>query len=194
MIAFALLVSLAAGDPQAEPQPRQEPPPYTLEGVRRAAAAAERPPDDSQDDSSEPARRLARPRSPQRIDVSAWAPEPTIQLPHSDRLFTTSLAPAGPAWHQEFLAMTRPALYDPFGYMTNGERVEAVASNLAFAVAVEGITRLVKAVVHDQRRRGVDRLRREIDEEMAVVEQRYKDYLASKQDGPAEGPAKKAPQ
>jgi hypothetical protein len=193
MIAIALIVSLASVDPQAEPQPKQEPPPYTVEGVRRAAASADRPAGDAAADEQEPPRRLVRPGPRQQIDIAAWAPAPTPQLPRSDRLFTTSLAPTGPAWHQEFLGITRPSLYDPFGYMTNGERVEAVASNVAFGMAVDGVARLVKAIVRDQRRRSRERLRRDIDVEIALVEHRYKAYLASKQDGPVEDSVKKTP-
>jgi hypothetical protein len=180
---------------QAPKTPADQAPPFTLDGVRRAAVLADQPsPDQPPPDPAQPAKPITKSAARQQIDVATWAPAVTFRAPHDDRTFTTSLAPNGPAWHQEFLAMTTPELYSPFAYMGNAERLEAVASSMAFAYVVNGLTRLVQALVHEQKNHKVEKVRREIDEETKLVDQRHKDWLADQQQAnPASQPIKKRP-
>jgi len=213
MLAAAILMPLvlAAGSSrgQAQPQPlaqgqqqsqasqapANQQPPYTLDGVRRATSMSGQADTNEEPDADTPppSRKLARPSTQQKIEIATWAPEPAPWVPRADDdLITGSLALAGPAWHQEFLGLTTPDLYSPFGNMGNAERLVAVASGTAFALGVEGVTRLVQAISREHSRRKVLGLRREIDAETALVEQRHEAYLAEKQksDGTDE-PAKK---
>jgi hypothetical protein len=187
----------AQATPQAQPSntPADQAPPFTLDGVRRAATLADQPsPDRPPPDPAQPAKPITKSAARQQIDVATWAPEPTFRPPHDDRTFTTSLAPNGPAWHQEFLAMTTPELYSPFAYMGNAERLEAVASSMAFAYVVNGLTRLVQALVHEQKSHKVEKVRREIDEETKLVEQRHKAWLTEQQQAtPSSQPIRKRP-
>jgi len=186
MLATVLLSLALVATPteaQTATQPDQKPP-YTLDGVRRAGRPAEKPAGTDSADPVEPAKPVTRSAAQQKIDIATWSPEPTIRLPQSEQLVTTSLAPVGPAWHQQFIAMTVPAYYgSPFDAMGNAERAQAVATSVAFAAAFEGATRLVKAAVRGYRNRKLDSLRREIDEETAIVERRHRDYLAEKNRG-----------
>jgi hypothetical protein len=192
MVVALLLLSLALVATRSEAQstaPDQKPP-YSLAGVRRAAADAETPGPDAAADEPQPARPLTRSAARQKIDVATWSPEPTLRLPQSDRLVTTSLAPAGTAWHQDFLAMTqRDYGASPFDMMGNAERAQAVATSAAFAVAIEGVSRLVQHFRTSYREGKVARVRREIDEETVLVEQRYQAYLAEQKKSGADAPA-----
>jgi hypothetical protein len=197
LIALVLAASPLQAQGAAAPQPPSAAPapPFTLDGVRRAAVLADQPSSDQPPpDPAQPAKPISKSAARQQIDVATWAPEPTFRPPHDDRALTTSLAPNGPAWHQEFLAMTTPELYSPFAYMGNAERLEAVASGMAFAYVVNGLTRLVQALVHEQKSHKVEKVRREIDEETKLVEQRYKAWLAEQQQAnPSGQPIKKMP-
>jgi hypothetical protein len=54
---------------------------------------------------------------------------------------------AHPTWNDQFLAMTGPANYSvPFSPMSNGQRLEALASSVGFGLAIGAITSLI----HDQ--------------------------------------------
>lgn len=63
---------------------------------------------------------------------------------------------------------------DPFELMGNRERVEAVASSLAFGVAIDGLARLVQRLRSSYRQQKVNKVRQEIDEETKIVEAAYK--------------------
>jgi hypothetical protein len=195
MPAAALLISVALLASQAEAQTPEDPrPPYTLAGVRRAAGLGDKPAEDPAPDESRPARPLTRPAARQQIDIAAWSPAPTVRLPQSDRLVSASLAPTGPAWHHEFLGMTqRDYGASPYDMMGNAERVQALATSMAFGLAIDGISRLVQHALKSYREGKVNRIRREIDAETAIVEQLYKESQAAKKDGPAQAPLRKAP-
>jgi hypothetical protein len=178
----ALLIPVALIASQAEAQPPPDPrPPYTLAGVRRAATTGEKPVQDQAADDSQPSRPITRSAARQQIDVTTWSPEPTLRLPQSDRFVTASLAPAGSFWHQEFLAMNqREYGTSPFDMMGNAERAQAVATSMAFGLAIDGISRLVQQVLKSYHEGKVNKIRREIDAETAIVEQRYKAAQAAK--------------
>ena len=194
----ALVGFLCAAVPSAAqpPQPAGQAPPFTLDGVRRAAAAAEKPPEAPAEtepqDAPRPSRPLSRAAAKQQFDIQSWMPGSSVRLPHDDRLVTTSLAPAGSAWHQEFLAMTQLEYgASPFDMMGNAERVQAVATSMAFAAAIDGLGRLVHHVRKSYREGKIQKIRREIDEETAIVERLYKEKKAAEA---AEGtPVRKTP-
>jgi hypothetical protein len=170
-----LALGLVATQSEAQTTAPDQKPPYSLAGVRRAATAGEKPAQDAAADEPQPARPLTRSAARQQVDITTWSPEPTVSLPQIDRLVTASLAPAGPAWHQEFLGMTqRDYGASPFDMMGNAERVQALSTSTAFAVAIEGVSRLVQHLRTSYREGKVTRVRREIDEETALVEQSYK--------------------
>ena len=121
-------------------------------------------------------------------------PTSTVKLPHDDRFVTTSLAPMGSAWHQQFLGMTQ-AEYgsSPFDMMGNAERVQAVASSVAFGAAIDGLGRLIQYARKSHRQGKVQKIRREIDEETAVVERLYKEKKADEAAAASGAPVRKAP-
>jgi hypothetical protein len=179
-VALAALALLAAQSAAQTPPP-DAPPPYTLAGVRRAAAAADRPPpggDPATEGAEQPTRPLWRSANQQKIAVATWAPEVTYRPPLDDRPVTPSLAPVGNYWHQEFLSTTTPdEVRAPFGMM-GGADVAAISSSVAFAFAFDQAVRLVQHLRKAHRQGKVDKLRRQIDEETALVEKLYRERLA----------------
>jgi hypothetical protein len=133
-----------------------------------ATAQAESPSDDRT-----PPRNLAS-TGAQQLRVATAVSVGTAKPLRDDRLVTTSLAPMGMGWHQEFIGMTQPSYgssqFDPMG---NFERVEAVASSAAFAFAIDAVTQLVTHIVNDARDRKATRLRKEIEAERLEVERAY---------------------
>ena len=90
MVVTAALISLVAL--AAAPD---QPPPYTVSGVRRAAAEAGKPIEGAATPDTVPAplpaRSLAR-AARQQLDVGAWLPPPPpVALPRDDRFVTASL-------------------------------------------------------------------------------------------------------
>jgi hypothetical protein len=203
-IAVALISLLAIAAPTAgqPPAPPDQKPPFTLEGVRRAASVAgspaEQPVEGEDLDATRPPKPVTRSAAQQQFDIQTWMPGPTIKVPRDDRFVTTSLAPMGSAWHQEFLGMTVPAYYgSPFDAMGNAERAQAVATSAAFAVAsnlaIDGVGQLVKHLRKAYREAKVNKIRREIDEETAIVERLYKQKKAAESEAAAGVPVRKAP-
>jgi hypothetical protein len=177
MVVAAALVSLVVLG-QAEPQSAtpEQPPAYTLSGVRRAGQPSPGEPATTPTESpsdTTPPRGLASAAEQQlRVEsnVSAVGAKPL----RDDRLITTSLAPMGTAWHQEFIGMTQPAYgSSPLDPMGNFERVQAVASSAVFAFAIDAVTQLVTHIVNDSRTRKATKLRKEIDAERLEAERAY---------------------
>ena len=195
LIALLGVAAPCAAQPQTPPDQR---PPFTLDGVRRAAAAAEKPAEDTAEPEPEDVSRrpkpLTRSAARQQFDIRSWMPTSTVKLPHDDRFVTTSLAPMGSAWHQQFLGMTQ-AEYgsSPFDMMGNAERVQAVASSMAFGAAIDGLGRLIQYARKSHRQGQVQKVRREIDEETAIVERLYQESQATMKDGSAQPALRKAP-
>ncbi len=177
MVVTAALVSLAlaAGTAEAQPAPVDQAPPYTLSGVREAAreaaARAAAPAEQAPPSTPPPTGPLARSAKQQPLKVETWSPSPPITLPSDDRLVTPSLAPHGPAWHQQFIAMTEPVYASSqYELLNNNERAVAVASSMGFALAVDGVSRLVQHLRGSYHDRQVRKIRREIDAETEALE------------------------
>jgi hypothetical protein len=175
MVITAALISLVVVAAPAEPQPPpDQPPAYTLSGVRRAAAGAG-PQADEATPAAVPSKPLARSAAGQQLAVGTRVPKPAVTQGADDRFVTTSLAPMGSGWHQEFLDMTAPPYgSSPYDAMSNVQRVQGVASSMAFALAIDGIVRLVDHLRTSYHDRKVTKVRREIDAETAEVERIYK--------------------
>ena len=193
MVLTVALISLAVLAAPAEPQsaPPDQPPAYTLSGVRRASVPAPAP-------STEPVPSAPLPSKPlthsagQRLNVESPPRGTPVPLPHDDRFVTASLGPLGPGWHQEFIGMTMPQEGStPFGLMTtNGDRAVGMATSMAFALAIQEAVGLVGKLVGSYHEWKVSKLRKEIDAERLVMEQLYQ---ASQNSGPDASPIKKRP-
>jgi hypothetical protein len=182
MVITAALISLAVMATPAEPQtpPPDQVPAYTLSGVRRAAARTEPKPEEAEPSSTAvPSKPLTGSAERQRLTVETRTPQPASMPIPDDRFVTSSLAPMGSGWHQEFLDMTAPVYgSSPFDNMGNRERVTAVATSTAFGLAIDGVGRLVKHLRKAYREQKVNKVRREIDAETAEVERLYRAGLA----------------
>jgi hypothetical protein len=90
---------------------------------------------------------------------------------------------ATPTWHEEFLAMTGPKGYGgPYYGSTNGERLLAVTSSVAIALAVAGVAsaveRTIVSPIHykvvkykaDRKQKKIEKVRAEIRAELAELE------------------------
>jgi hypothetical protein len=183
MLLAAALISVAVADPQA---PVQAPPPvasssttasdskpYTIKGVR--AALAGRPVIDyNVHDRDGQGSRVAMTF---RSDRSSWWSQVASDWQEGWSRGAT------PTWHQEFLAMTGPKGYGgPYYGSTNGERLLAVTSSAAIALAVAGVAsifeRTIVSPIHDKvvkykadrKQKKVEKIRTEIRAELAELE------------------------
>jgi hypothetical protein len=187
MVVAAALVSLTvlATAPDAQQASADQAPPFTLSGVRHATAAVEPPivQGEAVPPVPLPSRPLAR-SAQQQLNVETLSPPRPVTLPPGDRFVTPSLAPAGPAWHQEFRAMTVPAYAaSEFELMGNSERAVAAASSVVFGLAVDGVSRLVQQWRSNHQHRKVEKLRRQIDDETAAVERLHGASQATREAG-----------
>jgi hypothetical protein len=146
MVLAAAMISLAVLAPQAGPQPA--PPdngkPYSVEGVRKAAAPGPTPTiDTSSIERDERGYRMGIEYSAAISDPCGWIVTP-FRPSWCGPVWT---GVTYPTWHDQFVAMTGPDNYSvPFSPMSNGQRLQAVASNVAFGLAIGAITSLI----HDQ--------------------------------------------
>ena len=165
MVLAVALISLVALSTQPEPQAARSDDslPYTLSGVRRTSNVNARP-------SAESAT-IVQIRPGQRLAVeSQFLPCTGCDLMVTSGPSWASTAP--PTWHDQFLAMTYPDQATPFNSMAgNRDRAMAVATSVGFALAFQGITKLVQKIAGNVRQNKVDKVRSEIDAELAVLEQ-----------------------
>jgi hypothetical protein len=164
MILAAALISLATLPTSAERQPAQSDAsrPYTLSGVRRASNVDAQPAADSVHVSQRgPGFRLA-------VETKTAACSTCDLVVTSGPSWAT---PTPPTWHDQFLGMSYPVQATPSNSMAgNRDRVTAVATSIGFALAFQGVARLVQKIagnVHQERQR---KTRSEIDAELAALE------------------------
>jgi hypothetical protein len=166
MVFTAALVSLVVMLPMDDPQSATSStvPPYSVAGVRRAAGGGTYPSIDST--STEPrgsGLRLA-------VESQTVDTDPCARVITSCRPTWTLLA--APTWHDEFMTMTGPSLGSPLNSMAgNKDRLMAVASSAGFALAFQGVARLVQKIAVGARQNRVNKVRREIEAELAELEQ-----------------------
>ncbi len=158
---LSLAVMLQAPDPP--PQAPDTPPPYSLEGVRKAASRQDRP-------ASEPGP-VERHVSQYRLSVD------TQQLtsgPCSQLVIVCQPAwrvGGAATWNDQFLAMTNPVLASPLvAPPGNGDRAVGAATSLGFALAFQGVAHLVHKAVTNKRDGKVKKIRAEIAAELAAIE------------------------
>lgn len=165
MVLAAALISLVAVSPAAEQQSASSDQslPYTLSGVRRASSIDARPSADSAP--------VALSLSGQRLAVESRS----VPCSGCDLVVTSGpswASMAHPTWNDQFLAMTYPDEATPFNSTGgNKDRAMAVATSMGFALAVQGITRLVHRITGNVRQNKVNKVRSEIEAELAVLEQ-----------------------
>jgi hypothetical protein len=185
MVLAAALISIAALAPQApaqaapqaasqakvqaETQPASPDgsKPYTVDGVRRAMTTAEQPSTDAAP--VVPDRRGYRMsvefRAAPWDPCSAWITGCHLGWTHG----------ADPTWHAQFLAMTGPEAYMvPYSAMSNGQTLQAVASNFAINLALRAVVSLIHDEVvkirSDRKQRRIENARAEIRGELAELE------------------------
>jgi hypothetical protein len=177
MVLAAALISLAVLVPPAEPQAAAPPPlppqstapgdtskPYTVEGVRRASGAKIQPPIDTGAVERDPRgyrMAIATTSSPCGF-VSNYCGSPFA-------------APAYPTWHDQFVVMAGPQNYMvPYTGMSNGERVQAVASSIGITLALQAVVSLIHDQVvkssHNRKLKKVEKIRGEIRGELEELE------------------------
>ena len=171
MVLAAALISLAALGPTAEPQsgPPDDPKPYTVEGVRRASAAAAGPQPHIDTVAVERGRQGYR----MALESRSVTPDPCGFVVTGCR--PNWELPPNPTWHDEFLAMAGPQGYAiPYSAMNNSQRLQAVATNLAFGLAIQAITTAIQQQVvkssRSRQQRKVEAVRTEIQAELAELE------------------------
>ncbi len=185
MVLAAALISLAALAPQApaqaaphaasqarvqaETQPASPDgsKPYTVDGVRRAMTTAEQPSSDAAP--VVPDRRGYRMsvefRAAPWDPCSVWVTGCRLEWTHG----------ANPTWHDQFIAMTGPPNYMvPYSAMSNGQTLQAVASNFAINLAFQGLYSLISGQIskasHARKQRKIENARAEILGELAELE------------------------
>jgi len=169
MVLAAALISFAVLATQAEPQAAapDTSKPYSVEGVRKALAG-ETP--SSVDLSS-----VERDRRGYRmaVEYGSTASDPC-------GLVVTACRPswsraAYPTWHDQFVEMTGPQDYAVhFTPMSNVQRLEAVATNIGFGLAIAAITSAIHDQVvktsHSRKQKKVEKIRQEIHGELDELE------------------------
>jgi hypothetical protein len=169
MVLAAALISLAVLAPPAEPQsaPRDESKPYTVEGVRRAMASETAP---------APIVTLAEsgPRGHKMTVESTYQPVSTCVACGPSRGSWWADA-SYPTWHDQFIAMTGPQGYAiPYSGMNNSQKLQAIGTSVAFGLVIQAITSAIEGGVakisSDRKQRKVEKIRREIRDELEVLE------------------------
>jgi len=156
-LAAALVILATSGGASAQPPEA----PVSLQRIRRAL------------EEPQPAIRLppVTPRGGQKATyrVEIFAPRELL-VPFADTL--------NPGWqpiafggvhHRETMDMITPPAARPFGAFEDGELVTAVATSLAGAALIEGVTRAVHALAAGIRKRRVEAIRREVEAELVAV-------------------------
>jgi hypothetical protein len=176
MVLAAALISLAVLVPPAEPQSAAPPPPpqstapddtskpYTVEGVRRASGAKTQPPIDTSVVERDP-------RGYRMAIATTSSPCGFV----SNHCGSPWAALAYPTWHDQFVAMAGPQNYMvPYTGMSNGERVQAVASSIGFGLAIQAIASLIHDQVvkssYNRKLKKVEKIRGEIRGELEELE------------------------
>jgi hypothetical protein len=168
MVVAAVLMSLAVVTSPSEPQSASSDnsQPYSLSGVRRASMVDARPSVDATPiDRRGSGYRLA-------VDSRSVASNPCPRLVTPCQPSWT--VPAFPSWNQEFVAMTGPAPGMGLNAMaTNKDRVMAAATNIGFALAFQGVVKLVQKVARNAGQKKVTKIRREIEAELEELERNH---------------------
>lgn len=174
-----------------------------------AGTSAGRPPDPDPPAHSSPApaavglpvsldrirRDLARADTLARATVTDWQPmfrvEVDGQLPSFSVFIGEDESLSGPApWggmtHAEFMAMVTPPQARAFGASTNGALLQVLASSLATAYGVQGLTALARAAPDGIRRGREAVARREVQRTLAELERRQREERARAQAAEAE--------
>jgi len=136
-------------------------PPVSLQRIRRAL------------DEPQPAIRLppvtGRGEQKTTYRVEIFAPRQLL-VPFADSLDPGWQPVAfGGVHHKEIMDMITPPEARPFGAFDDGELVTVAATSLATAALVEGVTRAVRAVAGNIRKRRIEAIRREVEAELAAV-------------------------
>ncbi len=179
MVLAAALISLAVLAAPADPQsaaPKPSPPqstapddtskPYTVEGVRSAYDANAQPRIDLVP--------VAPDRQGSRLAVEWRASYDPCNL------VVTGCQPAwrggaNPTWHDQFVDMVGPQSYMvPYTGMSNGEKLQAVASSVAIGLALDAVVSLIHDQIvkstYDRKQRKVEKIREEIRGELKELE------------------------
>jgi hypothetical protein len=162
---ISLVVALQPAEPQSATSASS--PPYSISGVRRAAAARAHPSVDVDSTALDLPRRSTRGLTleSRTVDVS-----PCAQLVNSCQPTWAELG--APTWHSQFLGMTGPTMGSPFNSMAgNKDRLTAVASSVAFALAFQGVFRLVQRISGNAHQKKANGIRRDIEAEVHALEQ-----------------------
>jgi len=170
MVLAAALISFAIIVPPAEPQSAasDSSAPYSLEGVRQASAGHNGP-------TIDPAS-VERRGSGYRLAVES----PRVTTDPCARTITacqmTWATTALPTWNDQFLGMTGPPAGMGFNSMaTNGDRIVGAATSVGFALAVQGVLKLVNRAVVNSRQSKVSKVRSEIEAELTELERLNKE-------------------
>jgi hypothetical protein len=198
MVLAAALISLAVLGPPTDPQSARADPrsaqtdnasPYSVEAVRKAVAsrtaATSIPGTDAPSSALDRGSQNSYPGRPLTVESRSTAPDVTRLV------FVVSqpdwVSAANPTWHDQFLAMTGPENYEvPFSAMSNGQRLQATATNIGFALAFQAIA----SAIHDQfvkssydrKQKRVNKVRTEIQGELDELERAN---AGARQSGPA---------
>jgi hypothetical protein len=77
--------------------------------------------------------------------------------------------------HSELLAMTTPVMAQPYGAFGSASEVaQVIATSYAFALATQGVVKLVSGLHNSLERAKVNKLRRAVDDELAELERNNK--------------------
>jgi hypothetical protein len=91
--------------------------------------------------------------------------------------------------HSELIAMTTPVQAQPYGaFGSASEFAQVIATSYAFALATQGVVKLVSGLHNSLERAKVNKLRRAVDEELAELERNNK---AAANDPPPAPPIRK---
>jgi hypothetical protein len=185
MVLAAALISLAVLAPQAPPQAapqaasqakRQAEPqsvspdgskPYSVEGVKRAMTTGEQPSIDTAP--------VAPDRSGYRMSLEVraapWDPCSVV---------ITACQPAwnggaNPTWHDQFIAMTGPPAYTvPYSGMSNGQKLQGVASSIVFGLVSQAVVWLIHDEVvkvrSERKQQKIEKIRAGIRSELDELE------------------------